>query len=293
MKSNGFKIFLIVILSILVLVVTAFMINMINGNIKFSNLMFSHSVSNKLVLDKTYDNDFTEVNINSSAADVYIKESVDNKVRVIIYGNKENLSVDSADKRLTIKMSSEKRIGFCFSISKVEIYLPNDYDNLIKVVDNYGDIEIGRFPEATFDIEEDCGDVSILSGNIVTIDSDYGDVDLKDAVQAEINVSSGDVNIKKVNNVVVNNQYGDIKIENVNNYLNLVNDCGDITIDNIDLNKKSFIKDDYGDVKIGSTNKIYIDAKTELGDVEIKNNYQKSDIILKIENNCGDITIEN
>ena len=71
------------------------------------------------------------------------------------------------------------------------------------------------------------------------------------------------------------------------------NDCGDIEVNNINLNKNSYIKDEYGDIKIGNTNELYIDAKTNLGKVKIKNNYHKSDITLKIENDCGDIEVNN
>ena len=79
----------------------------------------------------------------------------------------------------------------------------------------------------------------------------------------------------------------------VNNYLNLTNDSGDIKINNVNLNKNSIIKDEYGDIEINNTNQIYIDAKTDLGDTKINNNFHKSDITLKIENECGDITVNN
>ena len=48
-----------------------------------------------------------------------------------------------------------------------------------------------------------------------------------------------------------------------------------------------------GDIKILNTNEIYFDAKTNLGDTKINNNYNKSEITLKIQNDCGDIEINN
>ena len=46
-------------------------------------------------------------------------------------------------------------------------------------------------------------------------------------------------------------------------------------------------------MKIHSTNEIYIDAKVDLGDVHINNNYRHSNTTLNIEVDSGDITIKN
>ena len=59
------------------------------------------------------------------------------------------------------------------------------------------------------------------------------------------------------------------------------------------INKDSSIKNNLGSIKIGSTNEIYIEAKTDLGDVKVNNNYKKSDITLNLKNNCGDIKVNN
>ena len=48
-----------------------------------------------------------------------------------------------------------------------------------------------------------------------------------------------------------------------------------------------------GDISVGKTNDILIDAKTSLGEVNIRNNNYKSDITLSIDNSCGDITVKN
>lgn len=133
----------------------------------------------------------------------------------------------------------------------------------------------------------------MFGGKSVTIDNDYGDIILTKAEVVDIKESAGDVKIGTVNDVIVENDYGDIKIDSVNNYLKLVNNCGDIKVDNVMLNKNSTIKDDYGDIKIGSINEIYIDAETDLGDVDIAKNYQGSNVVLTIENDCGDITVNN
>lgn len=261
MKNKSLTVFLIVFLSILALAITCLMISMLRGNVKLFNFKNFNKTSNELVLDEIYNIDFNKVYIKATAGDVYIKESSNDEVRVVIYGDKENTTVETENDELSIQVKSKSCIGFCFNttISKVEVYLPKTYENLIEIVNEYGDIKVDEFSNAIIDIEEDCGDVSILSASVIH----------------------------------VKNEYGDIEIGSVYNQLDLMNDCGDIEIDDITLTEDSVITDSFGDIKIGNTNEIYIDAKTELGDVEINHNVKKSDITLKIENDCGDIEIKN
>lgn len=295
MKNKKITIFLIVLLSLVSISLIIFMISLLSGKLKIAKFQFGHKVSSELVLNETYDNKFKDISITSQASDIYIKKSSMDNVKVVIYGDEENTEVDVSENELVINSKEKSCIGFCFNttIAKIEVYLPENYENNIKIVNNYGDIDVSKFLQATIDIEEDSGDVNILGGDFVTVSNDYGDIKIDKANVIDIKQSSGDVKVKTVNEATILNNYGDIEITTVNNYLDLSNDCGDIKIDNINLTQNSTIKDDLGDIKIGSTNKIYIDAETELGDVSITNNYPKSDILLKIENDCGNIKVDN
>ena len=62
-------------------------------------------------------------------------------------------------------------------------------------------------------------------------------------------------------------------------------------IEDVQIKENSSIKSDLGDVKIDKINDIYVDAETDLGEVEVENNNRKSEIILEIECDCGDIKI--
>lgn len=298
MKSNNktITIILIIILSILAIGTTGLLIVLLNNpNIKPFNFNISSNESENLVLDETYDKLFNIVDITSEAGNVYIKESTSDNVRVVIYGEEKNTKVNVNDDKLIINIKTEKCIGFCFdsTISKVEVYLPKNYDKKIKVINNYGNIKVGDFKNATLDIEDNSGDIFITNGDEIKVVNDYGDVEIDEANKIDINVSAGDIKINKVNDIIATNSYGNIAVETINNYLKLTNECGDIKLTNITLNKNSSIKDEYGDVEITNTNEIFINAKTELGDVDIKKNYNKSDITLKIENECGDIIVDN
>ena len=295
MKNRSIIITLIILLSIISIALILLMIGLINNRFRFPFFNFNYDLMDDLVLDEIYDTHFEQIKIEADASMIDIQTSLDDKVRVVVYGKKENTRVEATNSELKIKSKEKKCVGFCFNfkVSKVEVYLPENYDQKITITNKFGDIEIAELLSADIQIEEDCGDVNVKGANTVKISNSYGDIHLEKANIATIDAKAGDVKIGIINEVTVNNAYGDIKITEVNRYLNLKDNCGDIKIERINLNKNSFITNDLGDIKIGSTNEIYIDAKTDLGDVNINHNYHKSDITLKIENDCGDIKVSN
>lgn len=293
-KNKTLTIILIVILSILVIGLTWLMINLLNGKLTVSNFKLFSSPSKELVADETYNIDFNKIDIYSESGDVYIRESSTNDVKVIVYGDKEKITVDAINGELIISAKSTFCIGFCFNTnSKIEVYLPKNYQNIIKVNSKYGDIEIGNFENATLEINEECGDVSIIGANVADVNNEYGNIKIGKVNVGNISDSAGNIGIDTIYDAKVENQYGNIEIKYVLNYLDINNDCGDIEIDNLVLNKDSKITNDLGNIEMGNTNEIFIDAKTDLGNVDIKNNYHKSEITLTIKNNCGDIEIDN
>lgn len=278
MKNKSLIILLITLLSIIVIVLTIFMINMLNGNFNIKNLNFFTNVSNELVVDEVYDNTFNKIDIRANAGDIYIKESLNNEVKVIVYGDKNRTSVSVGDNELLIESKIKSCVGICFNrkMAKIELYLPSDNEGSIEIKNNYGDIDIDSFKNMDINIDEDCGNIEISNANKV-----------------DIKQSAGDIEIGEVTDIIVKNNLGDTKIEKVNNYLNIKSDCGDVEIDSVNLQKDSYIKNDLGDIEIGSTNEIFINASTDLGSLEIKNNFNKAETTLKIENDCGDIEVNN
>lgn len=295
MKNKTVIITLIIILSIIAICLTLFMISMLNNNFNFSFFKQNYKVSNKLVLDKVYDFDSNSVKINADASNIYIKTSLDEKTKVVIYSDEKNTSVEAINNEISITSKSKGCIGFCinYKTTKIEVYLPKDYNKEINIINKYGDVNIEDLKNANINIEEDCGDVIVREVNNANITNKYGDIKINKSNTANIKAEVGDIEIGTVNNITVKNAYGDIEISKVNNYLNVKNNCGDINIDNVFINKDSYIKGNFGDIEIGKTNKIYIDANTDLGNTNINNNYHKSDITLKIENDCGDIEVDN
>lgn len=290
MKNNTLIVCLIILLVIICIGLLSFMMKVINGK-----MGFPYKMSEELVIDKEYENNFDSIEISSDASDIEVKQTSGDKIRVVIYGDKDKTEVEDRESELYIVSKHKKGSWFSFGnkIAKIEVYVPKKYEKEIKINNKYGDIDVAEFLEANIEINEDCGDVEVIGGNKVVIINKYGDIKLNKAKEADIKQSAGEVKVESVNDIIVKNNYGDIKITNVYNHISADEDCGDIKIENLTINENSSIKNNLGSIKIGSTNEIYIDAKTDLGDVKVNNNYQKSDITLKIENNCGDIKVDN
>jgi len=295
MQNKGLIITLIIIFSVIAISLLGFMIVLMQGRVGGPRFFRISKISTTKVFDKTYNNSFKNVKIDASVSDIDIKKSHDNQVRVVIFGEKKELNVDSTTETLDIHFQEKKCIGICFNMkkSKVEVYLPEDYQEKIVIKNDYGDIKIDRFMNASIEVEEDCGDVTIVSGKNVVVKNNYGDIKVGEAKFAKLTESCGDIEVRKVADIIVKNNYGNIEIKTVLNYIDAKEDCGDIEIENLSINKDSTIKNSFGSIEIGKTNEVYIDAKTDLGEVDIERNFRTAKNTLTIKNNCGDITVEN
>lgn len=297
MNNKTLKIILIIFLSLLVIGLSVFFVNILtNKDFRFGHFSFGHKVSNELVFNQEYETIFDTIKIDSKSSDIEIKEGNESKVKVVIYGDKDETNVEVVNNKLNIKSNEKKCIGFCFNmtIAKIEVYLPNGYSGNINIENNYGDVNIGNFDNLILDAKLDAGDIKVDSLKSGKIKNSYGDIKILGySKELEIDQDCGDVEVSEVDRIKLENNYGDIDIGKVNEYLQIKEDCGDVKIDSLNLKENSSIHNSYGDIKIGSTNEIYINAKTSLGDTKINNNYQKSYVTLTIDNSCGDIRVNN
>ena len=289
-------IIIITLLSILIIGLISMMVFVISkGGFNFISLGISSKVSTNLVYDEVYETNFSKININSDISDIEIKQSNDEKIEVLIYSNEKDNNVNVNDSE-NLNVSLKEKGGFNLFKwnrlnSRIEIYIPINYDKNIEIISSYGDIRIDRFTNSNISIESDCGDIDIDEVDTVKVKNSYGDTFINKANKVDIASDCGDVEVGSVGYISLDNSYGDIEIRNINNYMNIIADCGDIEIDNVLLTKNSKIKSDFGDVSIENIKDVYIDAKVDLGDVSIKNNYRRSDITLNIESDLGDIEV--
>lgn len=277
MKNRPLIIALIVVLSILTIGVISLLVMLLTNNINF-NMFFGkgfYSTSKTIIYDEYYENKYDLININNSLGDVYVLNSGDEKIHVVVYGEEDRLTIKDIN-NLDISYKAKSCFGFCFNqpSSKIEVYLPSTYDKDINIENNAGDIEIDNFKNASLTINSDLGDTNI--GIVKTLD---------------INSHAGDIEVDSVNRIKAKNNLGDIKINKVNEYLDIDASCGDIKIKLVDIKENSRINNSLGDIEVNHTNDIRIDSKVSLGEEKISNNNYKSDIVLKIDNSCGDIEV--
>ncbi len=264
MKNKGWIIAMIIFWIILIIFLIAFLSYVILNNTNIPIGIYNTSNNSEIICNENYDLEFiNNIEILVSAGKLKIEENTDDqKVKVLVYGEQNrqiDVSVDNG--KLKIDNTKSKRVVFSFNnhIDEITVYLPRNYNKEINVKSDYGNVDMIDLENATINIEESCGDI----------------------------------NLGKVKNLQIDSDYGSIDVDTVLNKLDIEIDCGDLKIKNIELKENSKIKNDLGDVKIGNTNDIYIDANVDLGEYKINKNNRYAESTLKIDVNCGDIKVEN
>jgi len=295
MKNKGIIITLIVLLSAAILFLSVLTYKMIKNDttLSFSFGKLFNNAYKELSVDEEYTTLFKNYKINSEAADIYVKESTNNKVYIKIYSDKELTSVDENNDTLEIVVNDKNCKGFCIfnKISKIELYVPNTVEGVFNISSKYGDIDIDNFDNSVFEVSNDAGDLEVGKVAKITSKTSYGDIKINTAKEITINASVGDVRIDFVEDLTIKSNTGDVRVDSIKNKVDIKTDIGDIRISNLVINENSKIESGTGDIIVSSTNDIYVDAKTKIGEVKVNSKDRKSEIVLTITNNIGDIKV--
>lgn len=276
MKNRGLIIFTIVLLIICSIILSGILVVSLSSRsfMGMRGLFRIQNVSNTKIYDQVYDDVFKSINIDTNAANIKIKKGKENKV--LIYGDEKALTISESED-FSINYEAELCKFFCISnpnAAKIEIYLNDSFNGSIEINNKFGDIEIDEFTNSDIKIDSAYGDTIVDGGLNVSLSSDCGNIDVGEAV-----------------NLTVDNNFGDIRVNIISNKASINADCGNIDIKEIDIKEDSHIENHMGNIRIDKTNDILIDSKVSLGDNEVNNSNYKSDIVLKIINNCGDIRV--
>lgn len=257
MKNKGLIITLIILLFTIIFFLVMFLV-MYLKNGRFS----IDSKSTNIIYNKQFElEDIKDIDIKQGAGDILVKETTEDYIKVVLYGENEgDAQVKLNNEKLTI-YNRRNFAFFNFRVTKndIIIYIPFNYSNYIKIKNVYGDCEITDLEDAT-----------------VNIDCDVGNVELG-----------------KIKNATIKCDSGNIEIKEIMNKCNIEADCGNIQIDTISIKENSSIKADLGNVNINNTNDIYIYADVDLGKSNINKNNRNASITLKINCDCGNVTINN
>lgn len=266
MKNKGLIMALIILFSIIIFFLVMFLVMCLKGGTNFENGIFStHTKSTNIIYDNQFKlEDIKDIDIKQDAGDIIIKESENDSIKVVLYGeSEENAQVELNDGKLSVDNTHKRRsfIFFDFGVIKndIIIYVPYSYSNNIKINNDYGECKITDLENTTVNIDCDCGNVEL----------------------------------GKIKNAIVKCDYGNIEINEIMNKCDIKADCGNIKIDKVSIKEDSSIKADFGNVDINSTNDIYIDADVDLGKTNINKNNRNAEITLKINCDCGNVDINN
>lgn len=290
-KNKKLRKFIIInlILVGIVLIIT-FIINMLKDS--YRNI---YKLGDEIILEQAYNTLFNEIDIKTKMTDTYIRESTDNSTKVILYGEKEYFDVTEKNNKLFIKNKKKNMIALDFYsyISKIELFIPSYYNDLIRIDSEFGNIQVDKFSNLNLKVNQEYGNFLGNEIDFLKLNNDYGNIHIEKINMALLDSNSSNIKINSVDDLTIQSEFGDIEVDNINKKLKLDVENGDITINNLVLENDSYIKSNYSNIKIGKTNEIQIKTKTDRGKSKVKNNYKTSQIVLDIYNKKGDITIEN
>lgn len=264
MKNRGIIIFLIILLTIIIAALTSFLVLCLNGTIDLRNfnINFGSRKSENLIYNKDFDIETINfIDIKHDAGDVIFENSEENNIKVEIYGeNSEDFEVELNENELKIDYTKNNKGGF-FNFGKVtgdiKVFVPETFKGNIKIENDAGKVKAKKIGEANIDI-----------------DCDAGNVDIKEINQAKIKCDAGNVKIGKVLGQC------DIKLN-----------CGNLHVEKMEIKENSTIETDMGNVDIDETKDINVMGHVDLGKCNISNNNTKSNVILKIDSDMGNINV--
>ena len=265
-KSNkGLLIFLIVFLSIIVLALSALMVLGISGKGGMFGWHFgSSNISSNLVAEETINAESIEkIKIRIKAGELKItseEASEDAKIVAKIYAKEKDwVSFESSDDSIDIEDRSEDCHFFCVNWDgvSIELSVPKDYAGDFDISTSYGNVVIGDFELAT-----------------MKLDSSAGDIELGSAKNVSAELSAG--------NFELGNCYGHVKIDN---------SMGNVEISHLDITEDSTIELSMGNVEIRDIGDVRVDAETDMGNSAVDGGNPKADVVLRIENSMGNITV--
>ena len=288
--NKSFATFLILLLSFVLISITVGFIYLMKSNFSF-NFNVESFYSEKLVESKTFET-INDIYILSKNCDVSVEQSNYDNIVVELYSdNVDEFFVNQEDNNIYVELFNKSTFGFNIKTSRIIVKLPKNYENMINVDATVGDISIDEFELARAYIKNTVGDVNIKNINVATIINQTGDIKIETIKNLITTNKTGDVKVGRVNNIDAKVDTGDIKIETVSNKVDLISGIGDVKIEDANLNEESKIDSKIGDIKIKKLTGVYVEANTKIGDIKLNNVDRKSENVLKIDNNTGDIKV--
>ena len=147
MKNKGLIITLIILLSIIIFFLVMLLVMYLKGGMSFKNGIFSiGSKSTNIIYDKQFElEDIKDIDIKQDAGDIIIKESENDSVKVVLYGENEGEEQENTENLKNLEVQAKH--AFCYfdppkvhaNLKYVEntLELPEDAKFEVEVKDNF------------------------------------------------------------------------------------------------------------------------------------------------------------
>lgn len=300
-----------------------------NGEFKLSLIGFGDNTA--MIFEKEYNpEELNNINVDVSSSNVKIEKADIDKIKITAYGEKED-KIKEVMNENELSITKENTKIFIFTMlywcrEEIIIQVPNNCDEEFNIKTSSGDIIVpdlegdnielktasGKIQCGNINngnIETSSGDILIGNGNEVTLKASSGNIKAGDFNKLSAEASSGDIEIGTIsedakvktasgkitlngaNKLKAEAISGDIKINSIENNCEISSTSGNIIVDRANINEKSFIKTNSGNVVINNKNDIYVETETTSGDADVQNNNRMSEIVLDITTTSGNIKV--
>lgn len=237
----------------------------------------------KKYLTKTYDklDNFNEIYINATTADINFIKSTDEKAKVVCYEDeKEPHILQVKGGILSIEVQNNKKwydyISFGFRSPNITVYLPSGEYGALSVKGSTGTVSINKdFTFSTVEVTGSTGDVNCYaSANEIKIHLSTGDIEVEGvtAKNLDLEVSTGEIEVENAtieNDVNIKFSTNEVNLERVTaKNLTINGRTGDIDLNNVVLTGKMNITASTGDVHFFRCDAGEIKVDISTGDVK-------------------------
>lgn len=229
-----------------------------------------------LVLEKDYDvSTFDTIKILSTYSDVRVLNHEASSVKVLIYSSNDQATSEINKQTLEINKNDRKYgcFGFCSHKEEVVVYLPHDFNKDLFIHTVSGEVDVENFSSLDVEVKTTSGDVSVNHASKVSIESISGEILVGTVFDSYLKTVSGDINVHSINRRV-----------------QASTTSGDVLIDDLTLEESGSIETVSGEVEIRNSSRIYVEAKSTSGSIEIAS-HDSSFIPLRVKTISGDILV--
>lgn len=311
MSNKNYAIVKISILGVIAVLLALLLIVLLSKDFKWK-FSFVTSEDYKLVYSEEFDASmFEKLAFDLKSADVDIVYSNNDKIKLEIYDNKDDaFNVKHDDGVLSVKLSNinDFCFGFCFIDRHVKMYLPMEFKGDLNIISSSGDIQIDDYENMEAVIKTSSGSVDIKKISSVNVRTTSGDITVLEAKRVDANSTSGEMVLRNIPDLKFESTSGDVSASNLNKVkgrttsgefeandiigsIEFSSTSGDVDLVHVTLEDNSSISTVSGEVSVGLTKGVFIDATSVSGDKDIYNSDRNSDVTLKISTTSGDIEV--